>query len=252
MSRGKPAFSPGPRGLARARKDRRGAVLAVFVPRHATLRKGSSILPDLLSRAKQSARREGTMMRRVDKVVWVALLVFGCLCLGTPLAAQTPSFQILATPSAWGLNVEAVGVSADGKVIIGKYFLSGTDPACNTFGGCTRTFRWTLATGVVDLGVLDATEAEAHALSADGSLIVGEASSRVAFRRAFIWTAATGMQDLGTPLVPNGPDFSVSRAFGISSTGSVIVGEAIPTQTSPQPNLIPQSFRFTTAAGFAF
>src|SRR5262249_34668220 len=88
----------------------------------------------------------------------------------------------------------------------------------------------------------------AHALNADGSLIVGEASSVTAYRRAFIWTPSTGIQDLGTPLFPNDPDHSVSRAFGVSATGSVIVGAAIPTQTS----LIPHSFRFTTAAGFGF
>lgn len=40
----------------------------------------------------------------------------------------------------------------------------------------------------------------------------------------------------------------MSRAFGMSSTGSVIVGQAIPTQTS----LIPHAFRFTTTAGFGF
>ena len=95
--------------------------------------------------------------------VTLRLSVGICLILGQSASAQvTPSFQILSTPASFGSNVEAVAVSADGKVIIGKYFLSGTDPTCNTFGGCTRTFRWTAATGAVDLGVLDATEAEAH------------------------------------------------------------------------------------------
>src|SRR5262249_8416958 len=105
---------------------------------------------------QSSARMEDTMMRRIGKVVYMALLVFACL--GTPLAAQTPSFQILATPPAWGLNVQAVAVSADGQVVIGKYFLSSTDPQCGVFGGCTRTFRWIPATRpptVEDLGLLD-------------------------------------------------------------------------------------------------
>ena len=185
-------------------------------------------------------------MRRIGKVVYVALLVLACWA--TPLAAQTPSFQILATPPAWGLNVQAVAVSADGQVVIGTYFLSSTDPQCGVFGGCTRTFRWTAATGAVDLGLLDAHEAEAHALSADGAQIVGEASASTAYRRAFIWTPTIGMQDFGTPLFPNDPDHSVTRAFGISATGSAIVGEAIPTQTS----LIPQSFRFTATAAPSF
>jgi len=178
--------------------------------------------------------------------------VFLLACCAGPVAAQTPSFQILTGLADLGVNYEATGVSADGAVIIGKYFLAGLDPRCAVFGGCTRAFIWTAATGAQDLGLLNGFETEAHALSADGSLIVGEASSSTAFRRAFIRTPTTGMQDIGTPIVPNGPDFSVSRAFGISATGSVIVGESVPIQTSPQPNLIPRAFRFTPSAGFEF
>src|SRR5215471_10127318 len=100
---------------------------------------------------------EETVVRHFDKVVWIALLAFASL--GAPMAAQTLSFQVLATPASFGTNVEAVGVSADGSVVMGKYFLSGTDPNCNVFGGCTRTFRWTAQTGVQDLGLLDAHEA---------------------------------------------------------------------------------------------
>src|SRR5262245_8890749 len=119
--------------------------------------------------------------------------LFGAVLVGvtflvTPLAAQTPSFQILSTPASFGNNTEAVGISADGQVIIGKYFLNSLDPNCQVFGGCTRTFRWTAATGAVDLGLLDGREALAHELSADGSQIVGEAQTRTSFRRAFIWT----------------------------------------------------------------
>src|SRR5215472_14976763 len=132
------------------------------------------------------------MVRPVEKVVWVGLLVFARL--GTALAAPTPSFEILSTPPEFGTQTSAVGISADGTVIIGKYFLSGTDPRCLVFGGCTRSFLWTAKTGAEDLGLLDdGREAEAHAVSGDGSLIVGEASSSIAYRRAFVWTAATGM-----------------------------------------------------------
>jgi len=180
-----------------------------------------------------------------------ALLIVGAL-LSPPapsaLAAVTPSFQVLSTPPAWGSNVYAVAVSADGAVVVGRYFLATNDSSCGVFGGCTRTFRWTAATGAVDLGLLDASEADAHGLSADGAVIVGEASASSAYRRAFVWTPATGMQDLGTPVFANDGDHSVSRAFGVSSTGAVIVGEAVQTQTA----LAAQAFRFTTAAGFGF
>src|SRR5262245_14849878 len=183
-----------------------------------------------------------------DRNVCKLALAVALLVTSSARAAVTPSFQILATPPAWGTNTYATAVSADGLVLTGRYFIAGTDPSCQTFGGCTRTFRWTAASGAVDLGLLDSTEADAHDLNADGSQIVGEASSNTAYRRAFIWTAATGIQDLGTPVFPNDPDHSVSRAFGVSSTGAVIVGQAIPTPTS----LIPHAFRFTTGAGFGF
>src|SRR5215472_1224802 len=186
------------------------------------------------------------MVRPVEKVVWVGLLVFARL--GTALAAPTPSFEILSSPPEFGTQTSAVGISADGAVIIGKYFLSGSDPRCGVFGGCTRSFVWTAKTGMQDLGLLDGREAEGHALSGDGSLIVGEASSSIAYRRAFVWTAATGMLDIGTPLYVNQPDHSRSEAYDISGDGSVIVGRAIP----PEEMLIPESFRFTTKEGFAF
>src|SRR5262245_12575329 len=159
-----------------------------------------------MNSARQHLRRDGILPSRILAAA-ALLTAFGP---GQARAAVTPGFQVLATPPAWGSNVQAVGISADGAVIIGRYFVDGTDPACLTFGGCTRTFRWTAATGAVDLGLLDSTEADAHDLNADGSQIVGEASSNTAYRRAFVWTAATGIQDLGTPVFPNDPDHSLS------------------------------------------
>ncbi len=95
--------------------------------------------------------------------------------------------------------------------------------------------------------MLDKTEALGHSISADGSQIVGEAAAQTAYRRAFIWTPSIGVQDLGTPLFPNDPDHSRSGAYGMSATGSVIGGRALPTQNP----LIPQAFQFTTAPSFS-
>jgi len=163
-------------------------------------------------------------------------------------AAVASSFQILATTPVMGTNTEAVAVSPDGQVVVGKYFLSGSDPNCQVFGGCTRSFIWTAARGVQDLGTLGTgRELLAYDLSADGSLVVGEASSQIAYRRAAIWTAAIGVQDLGTPFFPNDPDHSTTSAYSVSGDGSVIVGRAVISQTS----LIPHSFRFTNSGGYA-
>ena len=59
-----------------------------------------------------------------------------------------------------------------------------------------------------------------HGVSADGSVVVGEAHLPSGFWRAFRWTQATGMQDLGTL----GGYFSL--AYGVSANGSVVVGYA--------------------------
>ena len=76
---------------------------------------------------------------------WFGSFVFAAsfvaACVSGARAAVAPSFQILATPPEWGSNVQATGVSADGAVVIGRYFRAGSDPTCQTFGGCTRAFR---------------------------------------------------------------------------------------------------------------
>ena len=70
------------------------------------------------------------------------------------------------------------------------------------------------------LGTLGGGSSVASAVSADGSVVVGEARNASGLLRAFRWTQATGMQDLGTL----GGD--QSEAFGVSADGSVVVGYA--------------------------
>jgi probable HAF family extracellular repeat protein len=72
-----------------------------------------------------------------------------------------------------------------------------------------RAFRWTAARGMQDLGTLGGYLSVAHGVSADGSVVVGEAQNAAGQRRAFRWTAARGMQDLGTL----GGDWSEALAF---------------------------------------
>jgi probable HAF family extracellular repeat protein len=72
-----------------------------------------------------------------------------------------------------------------------------------------------------DLGTLGGCCSEASGVSADGSVVVGEARNASGYVRAFRWTAAVGMQDLGT-LGGDG-----SGAYGVSADGSVVVGWAV-------------------------
>lgn len=101
----------------------------------------------------------------------------------------------------------ALGVNADGSVVVGA---SGM-----------YAFRWTAATGMVDIGSLGGALNAANDVSADGAVVVGTSSLADGTDRAFRWTAATGMVSLG--LLGGG---TFSQAQAISDDGSIIVGTA--------------------------
>jgi probable HAF family extracellular repeat protein len=115
-------------------------------------------------------------------------------------------------------QTQASGVSGTSQapVAVGAA-LKGSDPNGATF----HAFRWTPAGGLQDLGLTTGSESIAIAISADGSVIVGEARDASGFWRAFRWTASTGMQDIGTL---GGPE---SGAFAVNKDGSVIVGTSL-------------------------
>jgi probable HAF family extracellular repeat protein len=113
--------------------------------------------------------------------------------------------------------------------------LNGSGP----FGATNHAFRWTPAGGLQDLGLTTGDESIALAISADGSVVVGEARDGSGFWRAFRWTAATGMQDIGTL---GGPE---SAAYAVNKDGSVIVGTSL-TSGSTGSN---HAFRWTATTG---
>jgi probable HAF family extracellular repeat protein len=126
-----------------------------------------------------------------------------------------------------GASSEAIGVSADGKVIVGRSVASGVP----------RSFLWTEANGMKSLGALGGAGTFAHAVSADGRVIVGEDVFGFLSRAAFRWTEANGIQNLGTL----GGDYS--QAFAVSADGSVIVG------SSWLANNNDHAFRWTETTG---
>lgn len=91
--------------------------------------------------------------------------------------------------SASGLTpLFATAVSANGAVIVGLGISLGQQ----------RAFKWSAATGTVDLGLLPGTtSAAANAVSADGSTIFGGASGPGGNNLAFKWNESTGIQALG-------------------------------------------------------
>jgi probable HAF family extracellular repeat protein len=114
---------------------------------------------------------------------------------------------------------QANGISADGSVIVGGGTIAG---------GGYNTFRWTQATGMVNLGDLPGggDYSVADKVSADGSVIVGRCSNEQG-RFAMRWTQATGMVSLGD--LPGGGD--ESEATDVSDDGNTIAGIANSTGT---------------------
>ncbi len=114
-----------------------------------------------------------------------------------------------------------------------------------------HAFRWTLASGSVDLGTLDpannATRTSmATATNANGSVIVGFSEvSAAPTLHAFRWTSA-GMVDLGAPAGATND----SRATGVSAAGDVIVGDATFADQNAFSGFRSGAFRWTAAGGF--
>jgi probable HAF family extracellular repeat protein len=129
----------------------------------------------------------------------------------------------------------ASAANADGSVVVG---MSGTQPSGTTPPPqVLHAFRWTAATGMVNLGTLSGdTGAVANAVSSNGNVVVGQsigqgvtASEPYPYGvRAFVWTASTGMQPIQDLLTGYGTNlgeiYFLSSATGISGGGSVIIG----------------------------
>src|SRR5262249_35766576 len=98
----------------------------------------------------------------------------------------------------------ALGVSADGHVVVGQ--------GSSNLG--FEAFRWSQPDGMHSLGAVPISAAAAA--SADGAVIVG----RLLDFQAFRWTQATGPIGLGS--LPGG---SQSEALGVSADGAVVVGQ---------------------------
>lgn len=125
-------------------------------------------------------------------------------------AAGMQRLADLVLPSVFTRFVQVRGGSSDGRFAVGW----GETP------GGTEPFRVDLATGAVTaLGTfgLGGAPTSAHAVSDDGSVVVGEADGI-----AMVWTEAGGLEAIGDFGGGQGP----SRAKGLSPDGSLVVGTA--------------------------
>lgn len=150
---------------------------------------------------------------------------------------------------------EARGVSADGRVVVGRSTVHGTvfdeeQP---------HAFRWTADEGMVGLGALAGDQfSYASAVSADGSVVVGT-SLRLYYdpfdlpaysETAFIWDRANGMRSLQDVLGNLGLDLTglyLNNATAISADGLTVTGTGLSrsgslpgwTATIPEPATLP-------------
>gem|GEM_PF-2680308 len=145
----------------------------------------------------------------------------------------------------------AEGCSENGNIVIGT--------SMDAKGNQLAT-RWDTK-GARSLGTLGGIGSEAHAASADGSIVVGGAGlpfvNGISEYSGFRWTSATGkieqlskvLQNLGvtTPFCHQEPcpagTWFIQFALGISPNGSVIVGDVI------DPNGNSQAFRAVIPIG---
>jgi probable HAF family extracellular repeat protein len=135
-----------------------------------------------------------------------------------PVALAVENFSSLAT-----------GVNGDGSVIVGARGLENS----------TQGFRWTAATGFVDLGLLPgANTTIPRGINQDGSVVIGTSfNSEATLPQAFRWTAAGGIASLGGL-----PGYDTSIAEAVSADGSVVVGTA-------SRGGLTQAFRWTAGTG---
>jgi probable HAF family extracellular repeat protein len=132
----------------------------------------------------------------------------------------------------------ATAVSADGSVVTAFADPYGFPPR-------SKGLRWTAAAGYQSIGNLatdgSGMESVPQAISPDGSVVVGYASTDQSYdRMAFRWTAA-GMQGLGRMPGSSRNDGTT----GVSADGATIVGTEM-MDTAP---LTTRGFRWTAATG---
>lgn len=132
-----------------------------------------------------------------------------------------------------GFNRSASAASQDGSVIVGirtERFPLGIP--------IQEAFRWTVADGIVGIGILQGDfRSHASDVSDNGEIIIGANGPS----RAFRWTSDTGMVSLGT-LPTNASSIATSHGGAMSANGSIIVG------TSSSGRL-QEAYRWTVETG---
>jgi probable HAF family extracellular repeat protein len=130
--------------------------------------------------------------------------------------AQVPSFHGVGDLAGGPVESAALGVSADGGVVVGE---SGSASG-------TQAFRWTSAGGIAGLGFLSGVDpySSARGVSADGAVIVGTSRGSDTVERAYRWSAGvmTALNRFGCDSCD-----PITQALGVSGNGLSVVGSAL-------------------------
>lgn len=130
----------------------------------------------------------------------------------------------------------AMGTNADGRVVVGggSYSTNPEDP-CKLFAA----FRWEESTGYVLMPTQGGDYTRAHAVSADGRVIVGIDAALTGLWRGVKWT--DGRHEL-----IRGPIGEVVSAWAVNRDGTLIAGSGC---TVDLPNQPPTAWSWTSAGG---
>ncbi|MBS0189901.1 MAG: hypothetical protein U0573_00095 [Phycisphaerales bacterium] len=121
-----------------------------------------------------------------------------------------------------GTNSFAVGISADGSVVVGR-----SEKLISPGNIEQRPFRWSGGGGMQEIPMISGAGGfgEAMDASADGSVIVGQSDGQ-----AFMWDAVHGTRSIQQVLASHGHDtlgWTLVEATAISDDGTIVAGIGI-------------------------
>jgi probable HAF family extracellular repeat protein len=150
--------------------------------------------------------------------------LFTALCIGA--AASSPAFADTATFTP--LTGVYYAMSRNGQYMVTK----------QTNGDF---YRWSAATGQVNLNLGIGASGFISAISDDGSTLIGARRNASNITVAFRWTQAAGFTDIGD--LPGGSTYSVATAM--SADGATVVGRSASTASGTRD----EGFIWTQATG---
>jgi N-acetylneuraminic acid mutarotase len=166
----------------------------------------------------------GTLMLTVSDITPDGAVIAGRVRMSPTANLRTPAIwtndgkTLTVIPEIAGYSggrSGAVALSADGSIVYGW--------STESVSGRWQAFRWTAATGTLGLGFLNSTDTQsipaARGVSADGSVMVGTATSSSGGSTAFIYTVSSGMRSLG--YLPGG---TWSQALAVTPDGTTVFG----------------------------